>query len=242
MKKFLTTCAMVALVAVSANAAQQQSECAYSPRQTLVRDALDANQIAGLIQQGVIFDETPRCGGSLMQLAVRRGNPDVLKVLLEQDLKRANQVVSLDEFPIPGAPKKIPLWLFAAYYAPNEYIITLLHQALTQSNPNSIAMTDDLGRNVLWYMDRNPVLRKTALYDQLNAQLLTTLSTGNNADAALNAALSDIIPGVKAQKAPVTPNVPSQQPELVPGKLSLGTTPGLPAALQQQTEVVEPSK
>ena len=223
MKKFLTTCALVALIALPAGAAPQ-SECAYSPRQTLVRDATDANQIAGLIQQGVIFDETPRCGGTIMQLAVRRGNADVFKVLLEQDVKRANQIVALDEFPIPGAPRKIPLWLFAAYYAPNENIIVLLHQALTQTNPNSIAMTDDLGRNVLWYMDKNPVLRKTALYDQLNGQLLTSLSLDNSANALLDAAASSIASakgGVAT--APAQPKTP--KPLLDPGATSLNLTP-----------------
>ena len=56
MKKFLTTCALVALIALPAGAAPQ-TECAYSPRQTLVRDARNAGQISELIKQGVIFDE-----------------------------------------------------------------------------------------------------------------------------------------------------------------------------------------
>ena len=234
MKKFLLTCALGALVSLPGWAAPQQSECAYSPRQMLVRDAKDATQIADLIKQGVVFDEEPRCGGTLMQLAVRRGNADVLKVLLEQDLKRANQSVSLDEFPITGAPKKVPLWLFAAYYAPNENIIVLLHQALQMSNPNNIAMTDEMGRNVLWYMDRNPVLRKTDLYDQLNGQLLTTLSNSNNTDVLLNAAVSGVTPTLDASNQLKPQN-------LLPGKLSLPQS-SQKAQSQPQQEIVEPSK
>ncbi len=235
MKKLLLTCAVVALVALPAGAAPQ-SECSYSPRQALVRDARDATQIIGLIDKGLIFDETPRCGGTIMQLAVRRGNAEVLMALLKQDLKRASQVVPLDEFPIPGAPKKVPLWLFAAYYAPNESIVQLLKQALQQSN-QSLAVTDEMGRNVLWYMDRNPVLRQTALYDDLNNELLTSL-TMNNQDLLLN-------PNAGANLA-----IPGANLSLPGANLSLpqtGVAPGQPAAASNTPsaptkEVVEPKR
>ena len=36
----------------------------------------------------------------------------------------------------------------------------------------NIAATDDFGRNLLWYMNKNPVLRNTALQDELNNKLL----------------------------------------------------------------------
>lgn len=236
MKKFLTTCALTALVALPAGAAPQ-SECAYSPRQALVRDARDASQIVGLIEKGVIFDETPRCGGTIMQLAVRRGNAEVLMALLKQDLKRASQIVALDEFPIPGAPKKVPLWLFAAYYAPNENIILLLKQALQQSNQN-IAMTDDMGRNVLWYMDRNPVLRQTALYDGLNTELLTSL-TMSNPDALLNpnAGAGLAIPGAGANFSLPGTNLTPQTGGTSAQMVGAASTPSAPAQ-----EVVEPKK
>ena len=175
MKKLLLTCALGILMAGTVQAApQQKGECAYSPLQTLVRDARDEQQLAVLAKKGVNLDEVPRCGGTLMQLAIRRGNFNVVKVLLENDLKRANQIVSLDDFPIPGAPKKIPLWLFAAYYAPNEYIISLMRQAMEQASFD-IGQTDEYGRNVLWYMELNPVLRKTETFDKLNDALLESL-------------------------------------------------------------------
>ncbi len=176
MKKLLLTCALGILMAGTVQAAPQRGDCAYSPLQTLVRDARDVVQIQGLINQGVNFDETPRCGGTLMQLAIRRGNWDVLQALLQQDMKRANQIVSLEDFPITNAPKKVPLILFAAYYAPNEFVIQLLQKANVD-----ITQTDDNGRNILWYMEQNPVLRKTQLFDDINMALLTSLGGGTQA-------------------------------------------------------------
>ena len=197
MKKLLLTCALGALLPVLAVAASQ--DCVYSPQQTLVRDARNGEQIKRYLQNGLVFDETPRCGGTVMQLAIRRGNMDVLAVLLNDDLQRADQVVSLDDFPIPGAPRKIPLWLFAAYYAPNEGTIRYMKQALEQLGV-SLAMTDDTGRNVLWYMERNPVLRKTELYDTLNEDLLTSLMTGNSQSALMESAAAANRKGATASK------------------------------------------
>ena len=135
--------------------------------QNLIVNARGADEIQNLISRGVIFDEQVRCGGSLMQLAIRRGNPDVLEAILRQDQNRANSMVTLDAFPIVGAPKQIPLILFAAYYAPNKQIMDLLVAAGA-----NIAATDDFGRNLLWYMNKNPVLRNTQLQDDLNNKLL----------------------------------------------------------------------
>ena len=147
--------------------AQRVSECAYSALQSLIINARSAEELRALIQRGIVLDEQVRCGGSLMQLAIRRGNPDVLRALLEQDQKRANALVSMEGFAIPGAPKILPLILFAAYYAPNEDMIRLLVSAGA-----NVSVTDDVGRNLLWYMDKNPVLRNTALTDEMNNQLL----------------------------------------------------------------------
>ena len=147
--------------------AQKAGECALTPLQNLVANARGAEEIQTLIQRGVIFDEQVRCGGTLMQLAIRRGNPAVLEAILRQDQTRANATVTLEAFPILGAPKQIPLILFAAYYAPNENIVKLLEQAGA-----NIAVTDDFGRNLLWYLGKNPVLRNTALQDELNNKLL----------------------------------------------------------------------
>jgi len=164
MKKLLLLSAC--LLAMPA-AAQKMGECALTPLQNLIVNARGAEEVQALIQRGVVFEEQVRCGGSLTQLAIRRGNPDVLEAILRQDQNRANAVVPLDAFPIVGAPKQIPLILFAAYYAPNKQIIELLEAAGA-----NIAVTDDFGRNLLWYLNKNPVLRRTALEDDLNNKLL----------------------------------------------------------------------
>ncbi len=145
-------------------------DCAYSPLQNLIRNVRDVKEIENLINQGVIFSEKNRCGGSLMQLAILRGNSNVLIALLNQDPSRANEIVSLNGFSIPGTSKEVPLILFASYYAPNPDMIINLVKAGAD-----ISKTDSQGRNLLWYMDQNPVLRNTDLYDQLYNNLLRAL-------------------------------------------------------------------
>ena len=143
----------------------------YTPLQNLVRNARSVNEIAQLIQSGVPFDEPVRCGGSLTQLAVLRGNPDILQAILKQEPSRANAMVKLDGFPIPGSVREVPLLLFASYYAPNEQMI----YRIVESGAD-ISKTDSAGRNLLWYMEQNPVLRNTPLYDNLNRLLLASLA------------------------------------------------------------------
>ena len=145
--------------------------CAYSPLQNFIRNVRTVEEINKLANSGVIFDEKVRCGGSLLQLAILRGNPEVLQVILNQDRSRANAVVSLDGYQIQGAPREVPVILFAAYYAPSEAIFRELWAAGA-----NVAATDSQGRNLLWYMDQNPVLRSTKLYDELNNALLNALS------------------------------------------------------------------
>jgi hypothetical protein len=180
----------------------------------LVRDARDATQILNYINQGVVFDEVPRCGGTLMQLAVRRGNVEVLTALLQQDLKRAGQIVSLEEFPIAGAPKKVPLILFAAYFAPNEYVIQVLQQANVD-----VTQVDEYGRNVLWYMEQNPVLRQTQLFDNMNMALLTSLG-GTASNVGFQPALGQNQsgkPGAQQQvQNPNSASVPTQNAQQQP--------------------------
>ena len=109
MKKllFLIACGLLVLPAV----AQSVTECALTPLQNLIVNARGAEEVQALISRGVVFDEQVRCGGSLMQLAVRRGNPDVLEAIVRQDPNRVNTQAVLDAFPIAGAPKQIPLIL-----------------------------------------------------------------------------------------------------------------------------------
>ena len=157
--------------------AQRSDDCALSPLQNLIVNARGAEEVQTLIARGVLFDEQVRCGGTLTQLAIRRGNPDILEAILRQDRRRANAMVSLDAFPIQGAPKQVPLILFAAYYAPNKTIMDLLLAAGAK-----VSDTDDFGRNILWYLNKNPVLRNTELEDSINESLLLGTATMQEPD------------------------------------------------------------
>ena len=176
MKK--TTISLIALIVATPVIAAEN--CAYTPLQNLIRNVRDANEIVTLMNRGVVFSEKTRCGGSLMQLAILRGNPQVLKVLLQKEPSQASEMVKLDAYPIPGAYGEIPLILFASYYAPNAEMVRLL----INEGKADISKTDSEGRNLLWYMEKNPVLRNTDLYDKLNEQLLYSLVPTQTAPSA----------------------------------------------------------
>ena len=192
--------------------AQKVQECALSPRQRLVAEARGPEKIKELIGKGVVFDEQVRCGGSIVQLAIRRGNAEVLDAILQQDQKRANAVVELSAFPIPGAPKTIPVMLFAAYYAPIENIMKVM-----LGHKGNITATDDMGRDIVWYMKRNPVLRETALQTELENQLLYGIVGTQNAQqdplAGGQPAQQGQNPAAPAQ--PAAPQPAASQPGLV---------------------------
>ena len=205
MKKALIslTALMLALPVMAAE------NCAYSPLQNLIRNVRKADEIVALMNRGVIFSEKTRCGGSLMQLAILRGNPQVLQALLNQDPSRANEIVDLQYFNIQGAPKEVPLILFAAYYAPNDQMIRLLVNAGADA-----AKTDLTGRNLLWYMEQNPVLRNTDLYDELNDRLLSALVPAQQNH--------QVIPlGGPMQVGTGTAALPKEKPEQKPVKASV---------------------
>ena len=148
-----------------------QSACIYTPMQKLIRDARNADQVFELIKSEYqLQDDTITCGGSLVQLAVRRGIPQILYAIGVQDNSRLNQDVSLKGFPIPGAPDEIPVVLFAAYYAPSAEVFKVFMDLKAD-----ITKRDSLGHDILWYLDKNPVLRQTELEDKIRF-LLPTLS------------------------------------------------------------------
>lgn len=141
--------------------------CQYTVMQEIVRNARDHQQIFQLIEEGVLMDDpTITCGGNLLQLAIRRGNPNIVNGILSQKPTRANETVSLKGFEIPEAPETVPVLLFAAYYAPSPAVFQIF---LDRNVPMTVA--DSKGHNVLWYLDQNPVLRQTSLTDQVQALL-----------------------------------------------------------------------
>ena len=153
--------------ALAADKKEKTGPCQYTVMQNMIRDACSHEPIFRLIESGVLMDDPDiKCGGNLLQLAVRRGNVNIVNALLTQIPDKVNETVSLDGFDIAGAPEKIPFVLFAAYYAPSTDVFrVILNQKV------SLAVRDDNGRDVLWYLDQNPVLRKTDVADQAQARM-----------------------------------------------------------------------
>lgn len=144
--------------------------CVYHPLQEIVRSARSEKDIEPWIKDQINFNIDFKCGGSILQLAVLRGNPQILKLLLEQGKVNPNELVPNVDFPILGAPKQIPISFFAAFYAPRADI---LNYFMTYAG-DTFYKKDLNGQNILWYIEQNPVLRNTELSDMIVKNLLIT--------------------------------------------------------------------
>ena len=166
----LITCAAMAQMAISSNGVRssgvRSAQCSYSPLQEIIRDARSAKEITQLVQKKVDFNTDVKCGGSPLQLAVRRGNPEVVKAIIEGGAD-VNATVSLADFDIPGAPSEVPFPLFAAYYSPRQDIMMLILSAGVD-----LTIQDSQGETMLWYINQNPVLRNTDVSDKVRGALL----------------------------------------------------------------------
>lgn len=172
MKKYailflLTTVCCFGCLSTEAAIKRGGSACNYSPLQNLIRKARDESQIKEAIQRNIDFNKPQDCGGSLAQLAILRGNPHVLKTLVEEGGLAINAKVSLTEFPIPGAPREVPFVFFAAYYSPRADMLNIII-----ANGADIYQKDDRNENILWYLSQNPILSETELYDEITQKLL----------------------------------------------------------------------
>ncbi len=156
-----------ALMLASPVMAQRSQNCSYSPLQNLIRSANDVAEIEKLVQKNVKLNAPVRCGGSLAALAVMRGNANVLKVLLNNGIDIDTPVKSADFGLGRDYPAQIPLILFAAHFAPNAEVL----KALIDAGSN-MAVIDEKGENISWYLDKNPVLRETPLAEEINNILL----------------------------------------------------------------------
>ena len=175
MKKalILTAAAILFLPTQSFSAGK---DCRYHPIQQVIRSARSEKDIEKEIAKKTNFNIQFPCGGSILQLAVIRGNPHVLQALLEKGNLNPNEMVSTAEFPIKGAPKVIPISFFAAYYAPRGDILNLF----VNHAGNSIYQKDLNGQNILWYLEQNPVLNDTDISDQIIDNLVLIDSEKQN--------------------------------------------------------------
>lgn len=180
MKKFLLV--LFCLSFISATALAQSrirrgsgQECVYHPLQEKIIEARSPDVIKQLLNDKINLNMKFRCGGSILQLAVRRGNPYIVQTLLEEARLNPNEVVSNAVFPIPDAPQELPILLFAAYYSPRPDILKLFLNAGAD-----VLQQDKNGENVLWYIAKNPVLSNTELHDQIIKNVLLAESEKMN--------------------------------------------------------------
>lgn len=167
-KNILLGIISAALIPLTVYAAPK--DCVYHPLQDIVRSARSEKDIEPWIKDQINFNIDFKCGGSILQLAIMRGNPHVLKILLEKGGVNPNELIDNTAFPIKGAPKVIPISFFAAFYAPRQDILNLFMEYAEKS----IYQTDMNGQNILWYLEQNPVLRNTDLADIIVKNLLIT--------------------------------------------------------------------
>lgn len=154
MKKYMFVLLMFSILGASVGV--QADDCQYAPDQDVVRRAENMNEIRAL---GGSFDAnaTFPCGGTLIQLALLRGNIDTMDYLVKHGAK-LDAEVSLAGYEIPGAPDVIPFPLFAARYSPNSGMIDYM-----LNKDVNFQITDSSGHDVFWYFEQNPVLRSTYL-------------------------------------------------------------------------------
>lgn len=143
-------------IACLASVTVMAEECKYAPAQEIVRSAENYQEIEKL---GTKFDPNKAypCGGTLSQLALLRGNLITLNYLHAYGAN-FNANVSLKGYEIPGAPPVIPFPLFVARYSPNSEIMDVM----LNSGVN-FKVKDSAGHDVFWYLERNPVLRRSYL-------------------------------------------------------------------------------
>ena len=198
--------------------------CQYTVLQNLIRDARSHEQIFDMIRAGVSMDdETITCGGSLLQLAIRRGNPSIVNGILTQDKSRANRDVSLSGYAIPGAPDSIPVIMFAAYYAPSEVVF----KVLTEMGAD-VTVRDKVGHGILWYMDQNPVLRQTTTEDVVKQTLQ-------------NRVLEDARKNSQRQMGQQPPVVLNEVPNQTPQQLASPTVSDSTLAMPIDPKPVQPT-
>mgnify|MGYP000006700674 CR=1 FL=1 len=188
----LISSAVSAQRAISVGDNQGTGACSYTPLQEIIRDARSEADLAPITKNNVNLNAPVKCGGTVLQLAVLRGNPQVVRALLEAgaDVKTP---VSTQGFNMTGAPKEIPILHFAGFYAPRQDIVNLIISAGAD-----VTATDENGESVLWYINQNPVLRNTALSDDIRNTLLLAPKNMNGAGARLDPSSTSPVSGMIA--------------------------------------------
>lgn len=135
--------------------AYAKKPCLYDEIQVAIRDAEYVKDVEILRNKKDAMNGDYSCQ-SPFQLAILRGNYNILYQLLQFGLN-ANKLVPMVGFNEDGEyPDKIPPILFAARYAVNGDTIQVLIDAGVDPK-----VKDANGNDFFWYLEQNPVLRRT---------------------------------------------------------------------------------
>lgn len=233
----LISCVATAGRAISLGDNRGMGVCSYTPLQEIIRDARSEADLAPITKNNVNLNAPVKCGGTVLQLAVLRGNPQVMRALLEAgaDVKTP---VSLEGFNIANAPKEIPILHFAAFYAPRQDIVSLIISAGAD-----VTATDENGESVLWYINQNPVLRNTALSDDIRNTLLLTPKNiggaGTRSDSSSTSPVNDTIADTN-NKPVMRKVIDPRVPQSAPGQAIITKT-GKDAVGLSEASVMRPS-
>lgn len=260
MKKFFYTTALCVCFISTAALAQRAisvsdnrrggAECSYTPLQEIIRDARSEVDLMPIIKNNVNLNAPVKCGGTVLQLAILRGNPQVVRTLLEAGADVA-MPVSTEGFSIPGAPKEIPLLHFAGFYAPRQDIVRLIVSAGAD-----VTATDENGESVLWYINQNPVLKNTEVSDEIRNKLLFAPKNMDGEGARVDPSSPSPVSGTAATNAsnggmrrivdPRTPHLAPGQALITKtgkdtvGQIPTGTRVIAPKSAYPTREIVEP--
>lgn len=156
MKKILLTTGLGLLLSSSVYAVNPV--CTYTTDQEIIRSAEYIADVSVFGNDTARINAVNPCGGSLLQLAILRNNPDIIQYLLDNGAD-TNSAVSIKGYEAdfdPQTPTEIPVLLFAARYITHgDTFQVLLNHEL------DARITDTAGHNIFWYFNQNPALRES---------------------------------------------------------------------------------
>lgn len=167
MKKILLA---TALILISTHTYAVNPKCKYTQDQQVVRDAEYIKDMEILGSDKKRINAVNSCGGTLLQLATLRGNPDVIQYLLTHGADTDTPVsikgyeADFDE----DTPDEIPLIMWAARYAQHGEIF----QAFLNHEINAF-VKDSEDHDIYWYFEQNPVLRNSYITKSGDKELVS---------------------------------------------------------------------
>jgi len=145
---------------LTTNAYAVNPVCQYTADQQLVRNAEYIKDIEVFDKDTARINAKNPCGGTLLQLATVRGNPDLIQYLLDNgaDTQTPVSIKGYEADFDPTTPTEIPVIMWAARYAQHGEIMQIFLNYELDAK-----VKDSAGHDIFWYFDQNPVLRNSYL-------------------------------------------------------------------------------